>query len=301
MERVENFVGGASMNIDTTINDILDNKYFFIIIIVLILLYGSLNESRLTSDILRLFDAPLSRVFIIGFIYYVATKNVPLAILMLTATVVTMNTHNKHRSNIILVSMYKNGLISKHSPKTRHVGKSSTGHVSTKSKSNSLNQALTKLVNGLNQVLERGLAVMPKPLTDLAVKTGKLSKSMGLSTPKVVKQIKNFNTGKSSPRSSPKPSNNSPSSSPKSVSSSKSGGSENLLSNSIISKLLKDRRINAGQADRLSKLKSNSVLDLIKPEDVMDLYVNEKVSDKLLNKLLGKVTPKTQIIFPKRR
>ena len=32
MERVENFVGGASMNIDTTINDILDNKYFFIII-----------------------------------------------------------------------------------------------------------------------------------------------------------------------------------------------------------------------------------------------------------------------------
>jgi len=296
MERVENFVGGASMNIDTTINDILDNKYFFIIIIVLILLYGSLNESRLTTDILRLFDAPLSRVFIIGFIYYVATKNVPLAILMLTATVVTMNTHNKHRSNVILVSMYKNGLISKHSPKTKHVSK--------KSKNNSLNQALTKLVNGLNQVLERGLAVMPKPLTDLAVKTGKLSKSMGLSTPKVVKQIKNFNTGKSSPKASPKPSNNSPSSSPKSVSSSKStssGKSDNLLSNSIISKLLKDRRINASQANKLSQLKSNSVLDLIKPEDVMDLYVNEKISDKLLNKLLEKVTPKTQIIFPKRK
>jgi hypothetical protein len=115
------------------------------------------------------------------------------------------------------------------------------------------------------------------------------------------KQIKNFNTGKSSPKASPKPSNNSPSSSPKSVSSTSSGKSDNLLSNSILSKLLKDRRINAGQEYRLSKLKSNSVLDLIKPEDVMDLYVNEKISDKLLNKLLEKVTPKTQIIFPKRK
>ena len=99
MESVNNFIGGAITNLDTTVSDILDNKYLFIIIIVLVLLYGSSNESRLTNEMQRLFSSPLSRICLMGVIYYIATKNVPLAILMLVATVITMNTHNKNKTN----------------------------------------------------------------------------------------------------------------------------------------------------------------------------------------------------------
>jgi len=330
MESVNNFIGGAVSSLDTAVTDMLDNKYLFIIIIVLVLLYGSSNESRLTSEIMRLFNSPLSRIFLMGFIYYIATKNVPLAILMLTATIVTMHTHNKRKMNIMMLSLHHNGLLKTGTRKRRRSSKKYSSR--EKSSESKLNKVLYKLIVGLNKVVETGVSLIPKNLTNLAVQAKEMSAAMGKPTPKVVKKIakqikqtakKNGQTTpkvvkklvsespksspKSSPMSSPKSSPksspmSSPKSSPKSASSTRSSSpkSETLLSPVIIKKLLKDRRVNPSQAQKLSKLKSDQVLNLIKPEDVMDLYVNEKVSNKLLQKLLEKISQaKPQIIFPK--
>ena len=318
MESVNNFIGGAVSSLDTAVTDMLDNKYLFIIIIVLVLLYGSSNESRLTSEIMRLFNSPLSRIFLMGFIYYIATKNVPLAILMLTATIVTMHTHNKRKMNIMMLSLHHNGLLKTGTRKRRRSSKKYSSR--EKSSESKLNKVLYKLIVGLNKVVETGVSLIPKNLTNLAVQAKEMSAAMGKPTPKVVKKIakqikqtakKNGQTTpkvvkklvsespKSSPKSSPM---SSPKSSPKSASSTRSSSpkSETLLSPVIIKKLLKDRRVNPSQAQKLSKLKSDQVLNLIKPEDVMDLYVNEKVSNKLLQKLLEKISQaKPQIIFPK--
>ena len=328
MESVNNLIGGSITNLDSAVSDILDNKYLFIIIIVLVILFGSSNESRLTNEMMKLFNSPLARLCLMGFIYYIATKNVPLAILMLVATVLTMNTHNKRRMNMMLVSMHHNGLIDLGSKKHRR--RHSSSERSSESK---LNKVLYKLIVGLNKVVDQGLSLIPKDLTKLAVKAKDMSNKMGKPTPKIVKkiaeQIKKTEkkNGKNTPKivkkllspsprsSSPKspspksssprsPSSRSPSpksSSPKSASpKSASPKSETLLSPTIIKKLLKDKKVNISQAQKLSELKSNQVLNLIKPEDVMDLYVNEQISNKLLQKLLQKVSEKKpQIIFPK--
>ena len=314
MESVNNFIGGAVTSLDTAVTDMLDNKYLFIIIIVLVLLYGSSNESRLTSEMMRLFNSPLSRIFLMGFIYYIATKNVPLAILMLTATIVTMHTHNKRKMNVMMLSLHHNGLLKTGTKKRRRSPKKNSS--SEQSSESKLNKVLYKLIVGLNKVVETGVSLIPKNLTKLAVQAKDMSNAMGKPTPKVVqkiaKQIKQTarENGQTtpkvvkklvseSPKSSPK---SSPMSSPKSASSTRSSSpkSETLLSPVIIKKLVKDKRVSQNQAQNLSKLKSDQVLNLIKPEDVMDLYVNEKISDKLLKKLLEKVSqPKPQIIFPK--
>jgi len=324
MEPVNNFIGGAITNLDTTVSDIFDNKYLFIIIIVLVLLYGSSNESRLTTEMQRLFNSPLSRLCLMGVIYYVATKNVPLAILMLVATVITMNTHNKRKINMMMLTLHQNGLLRKVSKKRHHKQTSSNKELSE----GKLNKVLYKLIVGLNKVVETGVSMIPKNLTNLAVQAKEMSNALGKPTPKIVQKIANqikqtarsngSNTPKivkklvsASPKSaSPKsasPKSESPkSSSPKSESpkssspKSSSPKSEALLSPIIIKKLLKDKKINQSQAQKLSALKSNQVLSLIKPEDVMDLYVNEQISNKLLQKLLNKISErKPQIIFPK--
>jgi hypothetical protein len=107
MEQINNLFSG----IDESVNNFLNNKYIYITTIVLVILFGSLTASRLARNILYLLDNPLSRLLMIGFIYYISTKNVPLAILMLTALVISVNTLNKHRSNILLISILRNNLI----------------------------------------------------------------------------------------------------------------------------------------------------------------------------------------------
>jgi hypothetical protein len=324
MDSINNLVGGAVSNLDTAVTDIFDNKYLFIIIIVLVLLYGSSNESRLTSEMMRLFSSPLSRIFLMGFIYYIATKNVPLAILMLTATVITINTHNTRKMNIMILSLHQNGLLKRRSKRHhRHRRISSSKEVSEEK----LNRVLYKLIVGLNKVVETGVSLIPKNLTNLAVQAKQMSTAMGKPTPKIVQKIAQqikktakedgkttpkvvkelvSQSPESSPRSTPiSPPISSPVSSPKSASSSRNSSpkSENLLSPVIINKLIKNKKINLFQAEKLSKLKSNEVLNIIKPEDVMDLYVNEVISDKLLRKLLDKIsnTRKPQIIFPQNK
>jgi len=330
MESINNLIGGLVTSLDTAVTDMFNNKYLFIIIIVLVLLYGSSNESRLTSEMMRIFNSPLSRICLMGFIYYIATKNVPLALLMLTATIITMQTHNKRKMNVMILSLHRNGLL-KRSSKRHH--KNDRRSSSSKDLSEEkLNKILYKLIVGLNKVVETGVSLIPKSLTNLAVKAKQMSTAMGIPTPKIVnkiaKQIKQSakengettpkvvrklvsespqSLPKSSPQSSPKSSpqsspKSSPRSSPKSASSSRNSSpkSETLLSPVIIKKLLKEKKVNTHQAYKLSELKSNQVLNLIKPADVMDLYVNEQISDKLLQKLLEKVSQtKPQIIFPK--
>jgi hypothetical protein len=110
MEPINNFSNQIFNTFDEGVNEAINNKYIFITLVILILLFGSLTASRLARNILYLFDHPLSRLLTIGFIYYISTKNVPLAILMLTAMVITMNTLNKHRNNVLLISILRNNI-----------------------------------------------------------------------------------------------------------------------------------------------------------------------------------------------
>lgn len=183
MESINNFVGGAVTSLDTAVTDMFDNKYLFIIIIVLVLLYGSSNESRLTSEMMRIFNSPFSRICLMGFIYYIATKNVPLAILMLTATIITMHTHNKRRMNIMMLSLHQNGILTRRSKK--HHRRSSSKELSEEK----LNKVLYKLIVGLNKVVETGVSLIPKNLTNLAVQAKQMSTAMGKPTPKIVNKI----------------------------------------------------------------------------------------------------------------
>ena len=110
---ISNYLNNFIKNADTSVNNILDNKYLFIVIVVFTLLFGSLHQSRLSSNILTLYSSTFSRLLMIGFIYYISTKNITLALLMLTATVVLMNTESKNRFNIMLVSLFNNSLFNK--------------------------------------------------------------------------------------------------------------------------------------------------------------------------------------------
>lgn len=110
---ISNYLNNFLKNADTSVNNILDNKYLFIVIVVFTLLFGSLHQSRLSSNILTLYSSTFSRLLMIGFIYYISTKNITLALLMLTATVVLMNTENKNRFNIMLVSLFNGSLFNK--------------------------------------------------------------------------------------------------------------------------------------------------------------------------------------------
>ena len=111
MQAINNYVGSLFSNSDNFVTAILENRYFFITIVIITLLYGSLSTSRLTSNILSLFDNPLTRLTMIGFIYYISTKNVPLAILMLAATITTMNSQNRQRLNYVMISLFRGQLL----------------------------------------------------------------------------------------------------------------------------------------------------------------------------------------------
>jgi len=214
METITNFVSGIFTNIDSFITSTLENRYFFITIVVLTLLYGSLNTSRLTSNLLSCFDNPLSRLTMIGFIYYISTKNIPLAILMLTATVATMNAQNKHRLNFMMISLFRGSVFpmrkllrlrrmsrrsSKRRTSRRRTSKRRTSRrrlskrklskrrkYLKKLKYRKLQKLLEKIARYLNRQHNKKL---PRKLIKLAVKAKQVAKEMGMKTPKIVKDI----------------------------------------------------------------------------------------------------------------
>lgn len=178
MDTINNFFNSLLTNMDQTITGVLDNRYLFITVVVITLLIGSLVPSRLSHNILSLYDTPLSRILMIGFIYYVSQKNVPLAILMLTATIVLMNTQSKQRFNIMLISLFRRSAFDS---RQRVFDK-----ITTQAK---LDRLVGRIAKILGKMRKRSIKKAPKELTKMAIKAKTLAKSLGKSTPKVVKEL----------------------------------------------------------------------------------------------------------------
>jgi len=217
METITNFFSGIFSGADNFVSATIDNKYFFITIIVITILYGSLNQSRLSSNIMACFDNPLTRIGMIGFIYYISTKNIPLAILMLTATVVSMNTQSKQRLNYVLISMFRSNYlrdqrsrrsckIKRRSSKRRSSKRRSSKRRSSKRKTSRRKlskkaklmlklrkKKLGDLINLLNRLIkkakEKRLKKVPSKLAKVALKAKKIAVLIKEKTPKVVQKI----------------------------------------------------------------------------------------------------------------
>ena len=97
-----------------------------------------------------------------------------------------MNTHNKRKMNMMLVSLHQNGLLHTRFKKNHKHRRHSSSKQSSESK---LNKVLYKLIVGLNKAVDAGLTLIPKSLTNLAVKAKEMSNAMGKPTPKIVKKI----------------------------------------------------------------------------------------------------------------
>jgi hypothetical protein len=258
MQAINNFVGSLFSNSDNFVTATLENRYFFITIVIITLLYGSLSTSRLTSNILSLFDNPLTRLTMIGFIYYISTKNVPLAILMLAATITTMNSQNRQRLNYVMVSLFRGQLLPSRRCRMRRVSKrrqskrrqskrrqskrrQSKRRQSKRSYSIRRRYKLLKrirkerILRKLEHILDRiGVLLnkrhsrkLPKRLIRLAVKAKEIAKLGGVPTPKIVKQI-----------------------------------TSKLIPVEIINGLLKKKKISSDDAKKLKELNTKTLLNL---------------------------------------
>jgi hypothetical protein len=314
METITNFLNG----IDNNLGSILDNRYLFVSLVVLTILFGSLAHSRLTSIILSLFDTTISRLFLLGSLYYISTKNVSLAILMLTATVITMNTQNKFRFNYLLMTLFRRS----HSPRfmsqrgtprsfyfrsPRSSVRSLNDMMRSSEKAKQLklrklrqiylNQILNQLVKAVKKAGSKKRK-LPKKIKKAAKKAKKIARSIGQATPKIVKQIV-----KSTPKiADPK-----------------------LVPSVVVDRLLGQKKISSDEASKLRSIKTSSILELLKSREINSLTSSEKsksttpqisisspastpktltpktLTPKTESTITTSVvsTPKTQIIFPK--
>ncbi len=221
MDTINNFFGSIFTNLDKGVTTTLDNKYLFITVVVVTLLIGSLTQSRLSHNILSLYDTPLSRMLMIGFIYYISQKNVPLAILMVTATVVLMNTQNRQRFNIMLISLFRKSLYDR---KHRMIDSAISQA--------KLDRLIRKIGRVLKDMKKKKTKKVPKELTKMALKAKSIAKSLGQSTPKIVKD---------------------------------------LVPSNIIDKLLNEKKISKDDADKLKTIKSNTLLELVRMPEILKM------------------------------
>lgn len=314
METITNFING----IDNNIGSILDNRYLFITLVVLTILFGSLAHSRLTSVLLSLFDTALTRIFLLGSLYYISTKNVSLAILMLTAMVITMNTQNKFRFNYLLLSLFRRShsprfMTQRATPRSFYIrsprssvrsmgGLRSSERVKQmklrKLRQIYLNQILSQLAKAIKKAQSRKKK-LSKKYKKAAKKAKKIAKSIGQTTPKIVKKLI-----KSTPKlADPK-----------------------LVPSVVVDRLLNQKKISSDEASKLRSIKTSSILELLKSREISSLNSSEKtksstpqisisspsmtpktmtpksLTPKTESTIVSQSvasTPKTQIVFPK--
>jgi len=213
----------------------------------------------------------------IGFIYYISTKNVPLAILMLAATITTMNSQNRQRLNYVMISLFRGQLLpsrrcrrmSKRRMSKRRMSKrrgskrrGSKRRQSKRSYSIRRRYKLLKrirkerILRKLELVLDKiGILLnarysrkLPKRLIRLAVKAKEIAKLGGIPTPKIVKQI-----------------------------------TSKLIPVEIINGLLRKKKISADDARKLKELNAKTLLNLLKSEDGKKLTI--KVQQQIPTKI----------------
>jgi hypothetical protein len=296
METITNIFNGLFSGIDNIISGTIDNKYFFITIVVLTMLMGSLNHSRLVHNFMMAFDNPLSRIFMIGFIYYISTKNVPLAILMLTAILISMNTQNKQRLNYILVSMIRGKFLKRH---RRRSPKNKRDNVLLIIRRKKLRSLISKLAKMLKEAKDKNLKRVPSNITVLAIKSKKLSNLIKENTPKLVKKVAEIikKEAKLDGKNTPKVVKEISSTVGKIANDSvKKETSIKLISSDVINRLLKEEKINKKDAEKLLNLDNNSIIDILKIKELKNLEKNDgKINSKLAKELVKRIDVKTEI------
>ena len=315
---VKNFEGAVS-SIDSSVGDVLQNKYFFIVSVVLVLLLGSLNSTMINKRIFYLYDGALTRLALMGLIYYVSTKNVPLAILILSSILVSMNTYNKYKFNLLLMSHINNNnfndrmfhtiirkirkfkkMIRRGSRKSRRSSKksrrSSKKYGSNKSLSSSIRiikrdkkkdklrrASVKKIFDSIKSIL-KSLAdsnKVPSKLTKLAIKAKNIAKSLGKKTPKIVKEVaqKIKDIAISKGIETPKV---------VSQLSSTIGLSSILIPSNVIQKLLTNKEITKEDANKLKEMTPKTILNLLKEREIYLLNKSKKISSRLVKKIVNR-------------
>jgi hypothetical protein len=284
MEPFINNIELAVSNVDTTVGDVLQDKYFFIISIVLILLLGSLNSTIVNKQIFYLYDNSLTRLVIMGLIYYVSTKNASLAILMLSSLLISMNTYNKYKFNLLLMTMMDNDnynridmrsmkinfrrlvqIVSnlKRAERIRRASRRSSIRNKNLKKLDTLKRKkVKKLFDSLKIIYNSliGKNRVPSKLTKLAVKAKEITKRLKKKTPKIIKLIaqKIKDIAKSLGKSTPKIVGQL---------SSTLGIKDIIIPNTLLKKLLEEKKITSDEAIKLRKLTPKSILKLLKDRE----------------------------------
>jgi hypothetical protein len=277
----------AVSNVDTTVGDVLQDKYFFIISIVLILLLGSLNSTIVNKQIFYLYDNSLTRLVIMGLIYYVSTKNASLAILMLSSLLISMNTYNKYKFNLLLMTMMDNDNYNRIDMRSMKINfrrlvqivsnlkraerirelrrasrRSSIRNKNLKKLDTLKRKKVKKLFDSLKIIYNSlvGKNRVPSKLTKLAVKAKEITKGLKKKTPKIIKLIaqKIKDIAKSLGKSTPKIVGQL---------SSTLGIKDIIIPNTLLKKLLEEKKITSDEAVKLRKLTPKSILKLLKDRE----------------------------------
>jgi len=294
MEPFINNIEQAISNVDTTVGDVLQDKYFFIISVVLILLLGSLNSTIVNKQIFYLYDNSLTRLVIMGLIYYVSTKNVSLAVLMLASLLISMNTYNKYKFNLLLMTMMDNDqyytmnlrnmkinfrrlvkVVSdmKRAERRRENRRRS---IILKKLDTLKRQKVKKLFDSL-KIIYKSLAgknKVPSKLTKLAIKAKKITKALKKKTPKIIKSIaqKIKNVAKSQGKATPKV--------VKQLSSTVDV-KDVFIPNTLLKKLLKEKKISTNDAAKLKELTPQTTLKLLREREIKRIPQIKIVSPKI--------------------
>jgi len=319
---------GAVGSIDSSVGDVLQNKYFFIVSVVLILLLGSLNSTMINKRIFYLYDGVLTRLALMGLIYYISTKNAALAILLLSAILVSMNTYNKYKFNLLLMShinnnnfndkMFQNLLIKMHklkriirrssrksrrsSRKSRRRSKRHSKRGSNKSLSSSVriikrSKKLDKLRRASVKKIFDSIKVILNSLKGSNKVPSKLTK-LALKAKDIAKSL-----GKKTPKIVKEVAKKIKDIAvskgikiPKIVSqlSSTVGLSSILIPQNVIQKLLANKEITKEDANKLKDMTPKSILKLLKEREIYLLTKSKKISSRLAKKIVNRTNNPVQ-------
>jgi len=262
--------GGVINTIDNITSDTLENKFAYITIVVLVLLYGSLSASKLTKNTVSCLDNPICRLLFLGFLYYISTKNVSLALLILASVVFSICNIHKEKQNLIVVSLMRRRI-------TSHKRRRHQMRILRRRKALKLKLLLKKLMIIMRRrALARRRQVTPK-VNKIMDKATQMSKDLGETTPKIIKQIKIENKIAPAAVVVPKEIAN------KSL----------IITSETIEKLINGKKISKDDAYSLSKLTREKLITYIKQNEFSFIKDNI-VPDNLIINIVRRLNKEKQ-------
>jgi len=262
--------GGVINTIDNITSDTLENKFAYITIVVLVLLYGSLSASKLTKNIVACLDNPICRLLFLGFLYYISTKNVSLAILILASVVFSICNIHKEKQNLIIVALMRRR-ISNHRRRKHQL------KLLRRRKALKLKLLLKKLMIIMRRrALARRKQLTPK-VNKIMDKATQMSKDLGETTPKIIKQIQIDNNIKQSAPVVP----------------TEIATKSLIITSEAIEKLINTKQISKDDAYSLSKLTREKLLSFIRNNEFVFIKDNI-VPDNLIINIVRRLNKEKQ-------